>query len=159
MTCSYCPNNQPGMHVNIYKSCYFYRFQSFSMTIASFILNYIAAPPKIVPFEFQADLLREGMRARLQCVVSEGDLPLNVTWLKDGEPILSNLGVLVRVLDEFSSILTISSIIPSHNGKYTCVATNRAATVMHSADLSVNGKHSVFFNFCSSSEGDTFRLS
>lgn len=85
------------------------------------------------------------MRARLQCVISEGDLPLNVTWLKDGRPIPSKLGVLVRVLDEFSSILTINSITPSHNGKYTCVASNQATVVTHTAELSVNGKHVVLF--------------
>ena len=80
------------------------------------------------------------MRARLQCVVSDGDLPLNVTWLKDGMPMSPKMGVLVRALDEFSSILTISSITPGHNGNYTCVASNKAATVTHTAELSVNGK-------------------
>lgn len=94
------------------------------------------------------------MRARLQCVVSEGDLPLNVTWLKDEKPISPDLGVLVRVLDEFSSILTISNIAPNHNGKYTCMASNRAAMVTHSAELSVNGKRIIFFTFLFSSSQD-----
>ncbi|GAB6032244.1 Down syndrome cell adhesion molecule-like protein 1 [Chamberlinius hualienensis] len=62
----------------------------------------IMVPPNIVPFEFQEELLREGMRARLQCVVSEGDLPLNVFWLKDGKSFSDNLGVLVRNLDDYS---------------------------------------------------------
>lgn len=110
-------------------------------------MNCITVPPKIVPFEFQDDLLREGMRARLQCVISEGDLPLTVKWLKDDNPIPSNLGVLVRELDEFSSILTITTITPSHNGKYTCVASNPAATVSHTAELSVNGKQLLFAFF------------
>ncbi|GAB6020833.1 hypothetical protein CHUAL_003487 [Chamberlinius hualienensis] len=101
---------------------------------------HVMVPPKIVPFEFQEDLLREGMRARLQCVVSEGDLPLNVSWLKDGKPLDEAMGVTIRNLDDFSSILTIASITPSHNGNYTCVASNTAASTSHNAQLSVNGK-------------------
>ncbi|GAB6020836.1 Down syndrome cell adhesion molecule-like protein 1 [Chamberlinius hualienensis] len=100
----------------------------------------VMIPPKIVPFEFQEDLLREGMRARLQCVVSEGDLPLKVSWLKDGKPFDEAMGVTIRNLDDFSSILTIASITPSHNGNYTCVASNTAASTSHNAQLSVNGK-------------------
>ncbi|GAB6021006.1 Down syndrome cell adhesion molecule-like protein 1 [Chamberlinius hualienensis] len=112
----------------------------------------ILVPPKIVPFEFQDELLREGMRARLQCVISEGDLPLKVEWLKDGNKISNELGILIKTLDEFSSILTIHSIIPKHNGKYTCVASNDAATVTHSAQLSVNGMRSLVT--CAISQGD-----
>ncbi|GAB6026403.1 Down syndrome cell adhesion molecule-like protein 1 [Chamberlinius hualienensis] len=98
----------------------------------------IVVPPKIVPFQFQDELLREGMRARLQCVVSEGDSPIHITWLKDGKSLTNDLGIIVRVLDEFSSILNINNILPKHNGKYTCVATNRAAVASHSTILSVN---------------------
>ncbi|GAB6020997.1 hypothetical protein CHUAL_003637 [Chamberlinius hualienensis] len=121
----------------------------------------IQVPPKIVPFEFQEELLREGMRARLQCVISEGDLPLKVEWLKDGNKITNDLGILVKILDEFSSILTIHSITPKHNGKYTCVASNDAATVTHSAQLSVNGKQQCFlspFSY-STSQGDPIHIS
>uniref|UniRef100_T1IT69 Down syndrome cell adhesion molecule-like protein Dscam2 n=1 Tax=Strigamia maritima TaxID=126957 RepID=T1IT69_STRMM len=94
--------------------------------------------PKIMPFHFQEDLLREGMRARLQCVVSEGDTPLKIQWLKDNINLPSNLAITVRNLDEFSSILTISNINPKHNGNYTCQASNSAATSTHTAKLNVN---------------------
>ncbi|GAB6021010.1 Down syndrome cell adhesion molecule-like protein 1 [Chamberlinius hualienensis] len=116
------------------------------------ITTKILVAPKIVPFEFQDELLREGMRARLQCVISEGDLPINVEWLKDGNKIPNELGILIKTLDEFSSILTIHSITPKHNGKYTCVASNDAATVTHSAQLSVNGMRSLVT--CAISQGD-----
>uniref|UniRef100_T1IX56 Down syndrome cell adhesion molecule n=1 Tax=Strigamia maritima TaxID=126957 RepID=T1IX56_STRMM len=98
----------------------------------------VLVPPKITPFSFQDELLREGARARLQCVVSEGDLPLAIKWLKDGQPIDFDLGVTIRDLDEFSSILTIAVVTSRHNGNYTCVATNDAASVQHTAELSVN---------------------
>lgn len=80
------------------------------------------------------------MRARLQCVVSDGDLPLKLTWTKDSQPIGSDLGVHIRDLDEFSSILTIAKITPRHNGNYTCAASNSAGSMSHSAKLFVNGK-------------------
>ncbi|GAB6021000.1 Down syndrome cell adhesion molecule-like protein 1, variant 3 [Chamberlinius hualienensis] len=121
-------------------------------TMEGSINTRILVQPKIVPFEFQDDLLREGMRARLQCVISEGDLPLKVEWLKNDNKIHNEIGILIKTLDEFSSILTIHSITPKHNGKYTCVASNDAATVTHSAQLSVNGMRSLVT--CAISQGD-----
>lgn len=96
-------------------------------------------PPKILPFVFQDELLREGMRARLQCVVSEGESPVVIEWLKDGKPVGEDMGIVVRAMDEFSSILAIKLITPRHNGLYTCLAKNPAGTASHSARLSVNG--------------------
>ncbi|GAB6030519.1 hypothetical protein CHUAL_007381 [Chamberlinius hualienensis] len=98
----------------------------------------IAVPPKITPFSFQDQLIREGMRARLQCVVSDGDLPIRLTWLKDGHPISPDIGVSVRDLDEFSSILTIGKITPKNNGNYTCMVSNSAGSTTHTANLFVN---------------------
>lgn len=103
-------------------------------------------PPKILPFTFQ-ELVQEGMRAWLQCVVSEGDLPLSVRWYKDGHliPRDSKTGITIKDLDDSSSILTIWNVAPQHNGNYTCVATNEAASVSHSAALAINGRILVVF--------------
>uniref|UniRef100_T1IT85 Down syndrome cell adhesion molecule-like protein Dscam2 n=1 Tax=Strigamia maritima TaxID=126957 RepID=T1IT85_STRMM len=100
-------------------------------------LNVLVAP-KLAPFSFQDELVQEGSRGRLQCVVVEGDTPLSIHWDKDGKPIPSDFGVTVRDIDEFSSILTIVAITPRHNGKYTCRATNAAGTVSFSTHLAVN---------------------
>ncbi len=89
------------------------------------------------------------MRARLQCVVSEGDLPLTITWMKDGTTLSqhsTDKTINVRVLDDFSSILTVGSISPRHNGNYTCVASNMAASVSHTAQLAVNGNRCLCFS-------------
>uniref|UniRef100_T1JA71 Down syndrome cell adhesion molecule-like protein Dscam2 n=1 Tax=Strigamia maritima TaxID=126957 RepID=T1JA71_STRMM len=108
----------------------------------------VLVPPKIAPFSFQEELLREGMRARLQCVVSEGDLPLSIKWVKDGGDVPPTLGVLIRDLDEFSSILTINSVTPRHNGNYTCVVANHVATIHSTAELYVNVPPKIIpFNF------------
>ncbi len=92
-----------------------------------------------MPFSFQEDLLREGMRAQLQCVVTEGDPPIRISWSKDGQTIPQELDVSVREVDQFSSILAIRMITPKHNGNYTCAARNAIGTVTHSARLAVNG--------------------
>uniref|UniRef100_T1JCN0 Ig-like domain-containing protein n=1 Tax=Strigamia maritima TaxID=126957 RepID=T1JCN0_STRMM len=98
----------------------------------------VMVPPKVTPFSFQDELIREGARARIQCVIREGQSPIKITWLKDGQLIAPDQGVLIREIDEFSSILMISSISPRHNGNYTCKATNAAGTAQHTAPLFVN---------------------
>lgn len=98
----------------------------------------VSVPPKITPFSFQDQLIREGMRARLQCVVSDGDLPIKIEWIKDGIPISPDTDVTIRDLDEFSSILTINKITPRNNGNYTCTASNNAGASQHTANLFVN---------------------
>uniref|UniRef100_T1IMC1 Ig-like domain-containing protein n=1 Tax=Strigamia maritima TaxID=126957 RepID=T1IMC1_STRMM len=75
------------------------------------------------------------MRTRISCVVSEGDLPITITWLKDGQTIPKTLGLEIRNSDEFSSSITFRSVSALHNGNYTCVASNSAATVRHTAEL------------------------
>uniref|UniRef100_T1IM02 Down syndrome cell adhesion molecule-like protein Dscam2 n=1 Tax=Strigamia maritima TaxID=126957 RepID=T1IM02_STRMM len=94
--------------------------------------------PKIMPFSFQEDLLREGMRARLQCVVSEGDSPITIQWLKDNAIIPAELNINIQQIDEFSSILNIGQVTPKHNGNYTCKTRNAATTAAYSAILNVN---------------------
>uniref|UniRef100_T1J817 Down syndrome cell adhesion molecule-like protein Dscam2 n=1 Tax=Strigamia maritima TaxID=126957 RepID=T1J817_STRMM len=99
----------------------------------------VMAPPKIIPFSFQDEHLREGTRARIQCVLSEGDLPIAISWLKDSRSISAQLGILIRDLDDFSSMLTVNNVSSLlHNGNYTCVATNTAATANYTSELSVN---------------------
>lgn len=95
-------------------------------------------PPVIEPFAFQSDL-SDGMRTRLICGVSRGDLPLRLTWLKDGELLMPSLGANVSSIDQFTSILSIPSLSHTHSGEYTCVASNQASEVKYSATLQVKG--------------------
>lgn len=92
----------------------------------------------IEPFSFQ-DGLAEGMRTRTICGVSRGDSPLRLIWLKDGETLMPSLGANVSSLDQYTSILSISSLSHSHSGEYTCVASNQASEVKYSASLQVKG--------------------
>ncbi|KAG8228359.1 hypothetical protein J437_LFUL006810 [Ladona fulva] len=96
-------------------------------------------PPKLNPFSTRSDL-HLGERVGLQCTVSRGDPPLLIEWLKDGLPLpRSAPGLLVRAIDEFTSIVSIAALSPAHSGNYTCVARNGVAQASHSAALSVNG--------------------
>lgn len=99
---------------------------------------FLPVPPIIEPFSFQ-DGLAEGMRTRTVCGVSRGDAPLNLRWLKDGEPLPSILGANVTSLDQYSSLLSIPSLTAKHSGDYTCVATNPAAEFRYTASLQVKG--------------------
>jgi len=95
-------------------------------------------PPVIEPFSFQTDLA-ENMRTRTVCGVSQGDLPLRLTWLKDNENLLPSLGVNISYLDQYTSILSITSLLQMHSGNYTCVASNQADEVKFTATLLVKG--------------------
>ncbi|GAB6022583.1 Down syndrome cell adhesion molecule-like protein 1 [Chamberlinius hualienensis] len=100
----------------------------------------VLVQPKIAPFTFQNTDLYEGMRVQVMCAVRQGDLPINIRWFKNGQPLLSSshTGVTIRIFDGYTSSLSIQSVTPGHNGNYTCVASNAAATVNFTAPLSVN---------------------
>lgn len=79
------------------------------------------------------------MRARLGCTVISGDPPFEFGWRKDGRPLGPQLGVRAQT-DAFSSDLTFASLGPRHNGNYTCVVSNDAASASHSASIVVQGE-------------------
>lgn len=97
----------------------------------------VKVPPMIGPFSFPP-VLHEGMRARLQCVVTQGDMPIVITWLKDERRVPADLGPTARQEDDFSSTLTFASINPRHSGRYTCIASNDAGTSNFTAPLVVD---------------------
>lgn len=108
---------------------------------------FIAVPPKLSRFSFREDLAL-GDRASAQCTVNRGDMPLKAIWQKDNIPIHSLMGVTVRELDAFTTVLTIEHLGPEHAGNYSCIVSNDAATVHHTATLHVNGNFWLFvFSF------------
>lgn len=97
----------------------------------------VTVPPRIEPFGFPKET-REGLRARLLCSVIDGDSPIRITWLKEGQHVSADaLGVVIQKTDEFSSLMTFKSVTRRHNGNYSCVATNSAGRVAHTAELNV----------------------
>ncbi|ELW53216.1 Down syndrome cell adhesion molecule like protein, partial [Tupaia chinensis] len=94
----------------------------------------VRVPPFIQPFEFPRFSI--GQRVFIPCVVVSGDLPITITWQKDGRPIPASLGVTIDNID-FTSSLRISNLSLMHNGNYTCIARNEAAAVEHQSQLIV----------------------
>jgi hypothetical protein len=85
------------------------------------------------------DTLHIGDRASLTCSVTKGDLPLTISWLKDGRNVQPAHMVSITQVDQFTSILVIEKLSPEHNGNYSCVVRNLAAEVSHTHQLVVNG--------------------
>jgi hypothetical protein len=82
-----------------------------------------------------------GERLGLQCLVTRGQAPIQLQWLRYDTPVLKlNLPSLsVSSPAEYSSTLLFESLSPLHRGNYTCEATNSAATVTVTVQLYVNG--------------------
>lgn len=105
----------------------------------SFALSTV--PPRIEQFSFRENM-SEGMRTRVVCGVYEGDQPLTLTWLREGQPLqlTGQPGTQVMDIDHFSSVLTLGPLTQELSGRYACRAANGAAVVQASAELVVNGK-------------------
>lgn len=99
------------------------------------------ALPKIIPFTFQDDQNFKGMRAHITCAVSEGDLPITFSWLKDKIPIFDIVDIKISDYDRHSSSLSIESVNAKHSGNYTCIAGNPAGETSFTAQLLVQGNH------------------
>ena len=82
----------------------------------------------------------------MQCLVTNGDLPLTIEWRKDGGPV--DTDVSLQQLGEFTSLLSIDSLKQHHAGNYTCLATNSAAQSTHSSRLLVNGNQPITSSSC-----------
>jgi hypothetical protein len=75
--------------------------------------------------------------------VTEGDLPIDIEWRKDGVTLLPDVtlsGPKVRRIDEYTSLLAISSLDTVHAGNYSCLASNAVAEVAKWAVLTIRGK-------------------
>ncbi|CAH0547661.1 unnamed protein product [Brassicogethes aeneus] len=102
----------------------------------------VIVPPKVSPF-YAEDTLHVGDRASLTCSVTKGDLPLTISWHKDGRTVEPAQLMSITQVDQFTSILVIESLSPDHNGNYSCVVRNLAAEVSHTQQLVVNGNNKV----------------
>ncbi|KAI4460603.1 basigin related [Holotrichia oblita] len=97
----------------------------------------VNVPPQILHFDFGEDSVNEGEGVSIQCTVSKGDYPLNITWTQNSFPINSGKGIVVNRVSKRVSTLSIDSVQANHVGNYTCVAGNKAAVVEYTAVLSV----------------------
>lgn len=94
--------------------------------------------PHIKPFELD-EAVFAGESVHLDCHVSKGDTPLNITWSFQGEPVMRRMGVSTTTLSARVSVLDIPTAMGTNSGNYTCTATNRAGSASHSTLLNVIG--------------------
>ena len=95
-----------------------------------------------------------GASAQVLCIVTKGDLPLNIAWSFHGSNITSDLGISTMPTGPMGSLLMIPSVGHKHRGSYTCKAANSAGVRTQTVELKVNGKkrnntgrHRNFCNF------------
>lgn len=100
---------------------------------------YFSVPPKLNPIASHR-VLNVGERASLTCSVVKGDLPLTITWSKDGHTFKSKHHSTITQVDQYNSLLVIDSVTPQHSGNYSCLARNPVAEEMITQHLMVNGK-------------------
>lgn len=96
-------------------------------------------PPQIHPFSFGDETVNSGDIASVTCLVSKGDLPMNITWTFNGRKMYDNDGIDTGNTKSRSSQLIIDSVEPHHLGEYTCFAQNLLGTAKYSTFLNVNG--------------------
>ncbi|KAL1428795.1 hypothetical protein MTO96_002516 [Rhipicephalus appendiculatus] len=110
-------------------------------TAQSTVYISVKVRPAIEPFSYPASL-REGQRASVMCAVISGDLPINISWTKDGEPITESnpdtAGILVNTVSGFTSTLLFKALRLEYRGNYTCVAQNDAGSASHSAVMVIH---------------------
>ena len=83
--------------------------------------------------------LSTGEDAALTCRVSKGDSPLTLEWTVNGQPVNTDMGVLVLRAGSRINLLTIESVGAAHSGLYTCTATNAVGEASHTTRLTVKG--------------------
>jgi len=94
-----------------------------------------------MPF-FVEDELNAGDSIELNCYVSKGDRPVNISWTLNNMATNKLTGISETTRDR-SSLLTIPSLMANHIGNLTCTATNRAGSTSYDTVLHVNGSFSM----------------
>lgn len=79
----------------------------------------------------------------INCVVLKGDLPLDIYWTINNEPITSGVdGFTIMKLNPRTSYLSVDSLEAKHRGIYRCIAMNFAGLAEYAAELQVDGAFS-----------------
>lgn len=104
-----------------------------------FIVLFYLEPPKIRPFSFGQEVIKEGQLGQLLCTVIQGDEPISIKWSLHGEDLGPGPDLTTTQLGSRTSMLMISEVNYRHTGTYTCTASNPAGSSTFSAELKVTG--------------------
>ncbi|XP_015786890.1 Down syndrome cell adhesion molecule-like protein Dscam2 isoform X1 [Tetranychus urticae] len=97
----------------------------------------VLVAPTIMPFSFGGNL-QEGMRASVTCTITTGDVPIDIQWFKNGQPLTLTNDIHLEKVDDFISTLIFKPLKQDHTGIYSCVASNEASSNNHTIHLSVD---------------------
>lgn len=95
--------------------------------------------PRIIPFYFEENPLHEGQYAQVNCLVAEGDLPIEIEWTLNGQSLEKFSEISFTKVGKRNSMLTIESVSHLNAGNYTCMARNKAGESAYVTQLQVNG--------------------
>ncbi|XP_039227485.1 Down syndrome cell adhesion molecule-like protein Dscam2 isoform X19 [Drosophila yakuba] len=98
----------------------------------------VMVPPKITPFDFGDAPTNVEDSVSVMCLISNGDLPIDMEWFFNDYGISSYSGINVVKGGKRNSVLSIDSVQARHAGKYSCRAKNHAAAVNYTTELIVN---------------------
>ncbi|XP_012526070.2 Down syndrome cell adhesion molecule-like protein Dscam2 isoform X23 [Monomorium pharaonis] len=100
----------------------------------------VMVAPQIAPFSISDEPANWGEAVSSVCTVVKGDLPIEISWALNGEPITKeNFGdISISSTSKRVSLMTIEAASPRHVGEYTCTASNAAGATSYSATLAVN---------------------
>lgn len=98
-----------------------------------------AKTPPSFPKKISSLTQTEGQPIHFECRVA-GSSPIQVSWLKDGEP-LAEGGDFSMLYDDNTAVLQISRGEARHGGEYTCVATNSVGSTSCRAKLTLQGRY------------------
>ncbi|XP_066244773.1 cell adhesion molecule Dscam1 isoform X37 [Euwallacea similis] len=93
--------------------------------------------PHVVPFSFGESATHTGHATQATCLVSEGDVPLKISWTFNKKPIDLSSGVNTIKVGAKTSLLLIDAVGEENAGNYTCRVSNFAGSAEYTASLDV----------------------
>lgn len=103
--------------------------------------------PLIIPFTFGDEPANPGDSNAINCMITKGDLPLDIKWSLNGQLIVSGEnGITIVKMSPRLSSLSLESINDRHRGTFKCIAKNAAGTSEFSTELQVNGATLILIN-------------
>lgn len=78
------------------------------------------------------------MRVKLVCSIVQGNSPINIKWLKNGEQLIGSSNHLSIQKSEDYSLLTFKQVQENDGGNYSCIASNDVESAIRSTLLVVN---------------------
>ncbi|XP_060529784.1 cell adhesion molecule Dscam2 isoform X38 [Cylas formicarius] len=97
----------------------------------------VMVTPHIVPFNFGNTPIYTNHATQVTCLISEGDLPLEISWSFNENPLTVISGISAMKVGQKASLLLIDSVSEENAGNYTCHSRNVAGSASYTAPLNV----------------------